>query len=1027
MVVYHLLVLLLSVMPIENRSFVNGLKHDGLSPIISLEEPVLLTSPTDRKNKASVRANKIEISILKRQIQEQQNFIRNLQEKSEAGLGKMNLRLVNGNSSREGRVEVYKDGVWGTVCDNGWDFNDAKVVCKQLFGLDGIPYSHAYFGQGTGLVLMDDVRCNGTESSLLQCDHIDNLHHSCDHSKDAGVICMKAPLIRLSKQKEFQGRVEVYMNNTWGTICDNGWSNIDASVVCRTLGYSEQGLAVPRTVFGNGSGPIHLDNVQCIGRETGLDDCPYSETHSCNHSEDAGVLCILPSQKPRLVNGSTPDEGLVEVFVNDRWLRVCNNWWDRVDSNVTCRSLGYSGGFQISLPMVGERGNDVWFLDKMDCNGDEDSLLKCARSVSTGCSYEAGVICYQTLNGQVRIGNGSSSDDGLVEVMVNDRWRRVCGGIRWGSPEANVTCRRLGFPGGIPVPIPNQRHGMKDIWHLPNIECRGDEATLLDCEASGSGSCSEEGEAGVICYPSSKSAIRLVVGSSPHEGLVEVFMNHQWRRVCDTWWGTDEANVTCKSLNYSGGIPVSVPTQTKGGNNLWKLTHTRCEGNENSLLECEARGTRRCRRDEDAGVICYPSKKGEVRLVNGDSPDEGLVQILVNGHWRGVCAHVWDKNDADVACRSIGFIGGLPISFPGTSRNSREHIWFFNRMDCDGNENSLLECAGWGSPSCRNSAGVICYKSSTATVRLVDGSLPHEGFVEVLVNGRWRSVCDFLWDKSEAKVTCGLLGYSGGIPVSVPTSYERKEEMWFFSKMDCKGNEESLSECSSEASKTCNTGKRAGALCYDTFNGTVRLADGISPNEGKVEVLVNNQWRRICEGGSEEKNAIVACRSLGYSGGVPVSLSSSNDRKNLLWLLPPMDCFSRYESSLLNCGVSRFDRCSSGQEAGVHCYHKINEMIRLVNGTSSNEGRVEVFIYGTWGTVCDYGWDDNEALVLCRSLGYSGDYTAQKSAYFGQGSGTAWIRRIRCRGRESSIFDCSYPGIRKTNCRRYRDAGVRCK
>ena len=91
----------------------------------------------------------------------------------------------------------------------------------------------------------------------------------------------------------FSGRVEVYWEGQWGTVCDDFWNLADAQVVCRQLGFQDARQATRFATHGAGTGVIWLDNVMCIGNETRLQDCQSNGfgVHNCRHFEDAGVVC----------------------------------------------------------------------------------------------------------------------------------------------------------------------------------------------------------------------------------------------------------------------------------------------------------------------------------------------------------------------------------------------------------------------------------------------------------------------------------------------------------------------------------------------------------------------------------------------------------------------------------------------------------------------------------------------------------------------------------------------------------------
>ena len=265
------------------------------------------------------------------------------------------VRLVNGPSVNKGRVEVYYDGVWGTVCDDSWNSQDGDVVCKQL-GFEGVERIHyrAFYGEGTGPIWIDQIHCEPHHQSILECRHNGWGVHDCRHREDAGLDCKRKEAekpkdlpIRLScpeysscgsckvcADKKFpdptdclpktavEGIVEVFYNNEWHPISKDGWDMNSASVACGELGFPLV-MSIPTLdelwcnwkdeCVGSGSGFLGNDKectanedfrnrlkkswirgLECTGMESKFLDCffeSFGPTFSSSISNVATVRC----------------------------------------------------------------------------------------------------------------------------------------------------------------------------------------------------------------------------------------------------------------------------------------------------------------------------------------------------------------------------------------------------------------------------------------------------------------------------------------------------------------------------------------------------------------------------------------------------------------------------------------------------------------------------------------------------------------------------------------------------------------
>ena len=108
------------------------------------------------------------------------------------------VRLADRPTKYEGRVEVYHNGEWGTVCDDGWDLNDAQVVCTELgLGNALAARRNAFYGEGKDTIWFDNMNCTGSELLIENCSHGEWGIQNCNHSQDAGVKCVPGTYLYL--------------------------------------------------------------------------------------------------------------------------------------------------------------------------------------------------------------------------------------------------------------------------------------------------------------------------------------------------------------------------------------------------------------------------------------------------------------------------------------------------------------------------------------------------------------------------------------------------------------------------------------------------------------------------------------------------------------------------------------------------------------------------------------------------------------------------------------------------------------
>ncbi len=321
-------------------------------------------------------------------------------------------------------------------------------------------------------------------------------------------------------------------------------------------------------------------------------------------------------------------------------------------------------------------------------------------------------------------------------------------------------------------------------------------------------------------------------------------------------------------------------------------------------------------------------------------------------------------------------------------------------------------------------------------VRLRNGEGSNHGMVEVNYAGTWRDVCDDISGASAqqafANVVCRQLGFTGTGHTFIPL-FGGGTDSPVMDDVVCTGTEGDLSQCAFSGwnQDNCSAVEAAGVRCMPG-EGDIRLVDGPSGLEGRLQIYHSGAWGEVCDDVFDfsRYGPTTACQQMGYGSG---TFLSTYDAPSDVFVLDDVSCGGT-ERRIESCAHLAYgtENCFVSEGAGLRCAPYAEGGIRLIGGATRNSGRVEVLHSQVWGTVCDDFIESTGTRqtsfvnVSCRQLGFTAAGSAVTALSVPDGIDPTWLDDVNCAGTETTLASCPNLGWAVENCGHHEDIGATC-
>ncbi|XP_031365820.1 uncharacterized protein LOC102678715 isoform X3 [Apis dorsata] len=796
-----------------------------------------------------------------------------------------------------------------------------------------------------------------------------------------------------------------------------------------------------------------------------------------DHSKKTTMPTPISGQVIRLRGGSGPHDGYVEVQgTNPGWGIVCDsrNGWTLKEAHVVCKQLGYTRGAEMAWQgRNGQNGMPTWIAaNSVSCQGDEDKFQSCKFTHVQECRVERDAIgvrcalnrvancrkdevphegqCYHLaeaesgLNHQEALDYCKNRDSRLLDITNQEENNFISEWLVQEQPEiASIMTSGVGFttmghslwiwedssrakfrftkwwPGWMEDNKQPPSVGIRPrcIVMKRKFPCheRPDSICVADYFFWEAEDCASSNKGHSFICKRPYDDIGCIYGKgSQYAGNASVSASG---KDCLSWGDEKvayplEINVVnreirekLKNHNYCRN-----PNPNRE-NRPWCFTGPRAEREHCDIPPCGNIGTQRrsvsqCkpRHFECLPGECIPSPwvcDEEEDCTNGADERDCVSHMHLFKKYskqklEGYDVEKWLNTplktcalrckEADFTCRSfahkaienICLLSDSNIGMTGKLKPSTEFDYYEMKdrsMNCDGmfvceNQKCINQsqvCNGKNDCHDRSDESICTVQNLDYEIRLAGSDYDNEGRIEVKILGIWGQVCDDGFGMIDADVICKELDFVlGALEVKPGGFYGNMDPSTRFmvDQLRCRGNETSLRECDFEGwgVHDCQPEEAVGIVC--------KIA---------VNTCPDGQWK--CDNSP-------MCISTAFICDEVVDCQDGSDES-------PEHCNAPFE-------------------------------IRLSNGNTPYEGRVEVRHHGVWGTVCDDDFSNAAATVICRSLGFGGRALAKKDGYFGPGKGPIWLDEVFCYGNETQLNRCEHNHWGEHNCNHEEDAGVIC-